>query len=113
MCNTWSESFTGGAHRGKIVEERITAVGDRSIETINERKNIKEKWTQGQGPVKQCQTAQHLTSQKGKGLGAEKSIWRKSGQELLNFFEKWLTNPRSSRVIKMMKTLYHSWTAEY
>lgn len=60
MCNTWSESFTGGALRGKIVEKGITAVGDRSIENINERTNIKGKWTKGQGPVKQCQTVQHM-----------------------------------------------------
>ena len=39
-----------------MVEERLIEVGDRSVEIIKERKNITEKWTEGQEPVEQYQT---------------------------------------------------------
>lgn len=38
LCNAFSELFTGGAHRVKIVEERISVVGKRSMKTIKEKK---------------------------------------------------------------------------
>lgn len=54
LCNTWSESFTGGAWSED--GRRLSEAGNTSVEIIKDRKNIKEKWTEGQGPVEQYQT---------------------------------------------------------